>query len=493
MTRSLHEIIQLLLAAAWRRRYLICIPLVLMIPIGIVGSRLIPRTYEAKMIVLLQETGKNNPFLKDYVVGLDVRDRFSALQALLRSEHVLHAVLRDIHGPSIDKDPKHLLYMMQQLALKVSVQLIGADLIEFKLRGSEPDGLGKTLSLISRYFLDRLLTPERMSMGTAEDFLKDQKEKRRRDLEQAELAYTSYKTEHSDKLPAVYATTVQALGAMRQKLEERTRELSAADAALKDIHHQLTSTNPIIGRLEESMIQASSDLTALKSRYTDGHSEVQAAERRLERLQEERRVYLESMSKIDQMDIERLWNMAAGQAQTGEKAPALLVSQMLRLQEARAKRAALQNDVDQLGATVTELHRTMASQGPIEQELQRLEKEVVTARELYDIFLRRHDSAATSRALGVFAGDDRISVIDAPRDPQFPITLPPFVIVIAGLVAGLSLGVGLAVLAEMLDQRPRKAADFTAMLKVPVLARLPLAPRAYSAQNFGSNGFIGAA
>ena len=475
MTLSLHEIIQLVLNAAWRRRYLIIVPFIVMIPLGIVGARWAPKTYEAKTILLLEETGKNNPFLKDYVVGLDVKDRFSALQALLKSEHVLVNVLRDIHGPEIEQDQQKLAFMMRRLAGEVSVQLVGADLIEFKLKGSKPEGLGKTLASISKHFLDRLLSPERSSLGAAEDFLKDQKEKRRKDLVQAELAFATFKAENSDKLPAVYATTVQALGAMRQKLEEKSRDLSAADAALKDIRNQLSSTNPIVGRLEEAMVQATSELTALKSRYTDGHSEVQAAERRLERLQEERRVYLDSVSKLNEIDVERLWNMAAGQSQANEKAPPpLMVSQLLRLQEARAKHAALQNDVEQLKASVVDLHRTMALHGPIEQELQRLEKEVSSARELYETFSKRHDSAATSRALGVFAGPERVKVIDAPQDPRFPITLPPVVFVLMGLLGGLGLGVSLAVAAELLDQRLRLAAEFGTLLKVPVLAKLPL-------------------
>ena len=477
MTLPLRDIVQRVLQTAWRRRYLICVPFILMIPVSVIGARWAPKTYQAKTIVLLQETGKNNPFLRDYVVGLDVKDRFAALQALLKSEHVLLDVLRDIHGPEIEHDQIKLAFMMRQLAGEVSVELVGADLIEFKLKGRQPKGLGKTLASISKHFLDRLLTPETSSLGDAEEFLKDQKEKRRKDLEQAETAFSNFKAENSDKLPAVYATTVQALGAMRQKLEEKTRELSDADASLKDIRHQLSTTNPIVGRLEEAMIQATSELTALKSRYTDEHSEVQAAEKRLERLQEERRVYMENVSKIDQLDIDRLWNMASGQTQSSEKPPALLVSQLLRLQEARAKHAALHNDVDQLKTSVAEIHRTMALHGPIEQELQRLEKEVISAREMYEVFVKRHDSAATSRALGVFSGPERVKIIDAPQDPKFPITLPPFVFMLAGLIAGLSLGLGLAVAAEMLDQQVRMATDFYALLRVPVIAKLPIAPR----------------
>ena len=457
---------------------MICVPFILFIPLSIVGSRLAPKNYEAKMIVLLQETAKDNPFLKDYVVNWEVKDRFSALQALLKSEHVLLNVLKDIHGPGITADSAKAALMMRQLASEITVTLVGADLIELKLKGRQPQGLGKVLAAISVHFLDRLLSPERSTLGMTEDFLKAQTEARRTALELAETAHSKFKAENADKLPAVYATTVQALGAMRQKLDEKVMELSAADAALKDMRRQLSSTNPIIGRLEEAMIQASSELTALRSHYTDGHSQVQAAERRLLRLQEERRVYMEGVKTIDQFEIERLWNLAAGQREAADKnaPPPVLVSQLLRLQDAQAKRAAVQNEVEQFKSGITQIQKTMTEYAPIEREQARLEKNVAAARELYDAFQKRYDNAATSLALGVFSNSERVKIIDAPQDPTIPATPPPVIFMIAGIIAGLVLGVALAVVAEMLDQTVRTASDFTAITGVPVITRLPLFP-----------------
>ncbi len=473
MTRTLPEIIRLLFNAAWRRRYLICVPFVLMIPISIIGSRYAPKTYEAKTIVLLQETGKDNPFLKDYVVGLNVKDRISALQALLRSEHVLGKVLRDIHGDEVAADPAKFTWMMRSLAGDISVQLVGTDLIELKIRSAKPTGLGKLLAAVSARFLERLLSPEQSTLSGTQEFLKEQKEQKRRELEAAELAAAQFKAENADKLPAVYATNVQRLGAMRQKLEEKSMELSAAEAAFSDLRNRLSSTNPIVGRLEESIVQVTSELTSLKSRYTDDHSEVQAAERKLQRLQEERRSYLDSSARISDADLERLWNMAAGQASSGDKTPPLLVSQMMRLQEAQAKRVALKKDVEQLRATVEDVQRDIARYAPIEQRQIQLDKEVASARELYETMLKRYENAATSRALSSFEAPERVKIIDAPQDPTVPVTPPPVIFMIAGIFAGVAIGIGLAVAAEVLDQRIRTAKDCLAVTEAPVLAILP--------------------
>lgn len=472
MQRSLSDIIHLLLSAGWRRRYLICVPFLLMIPLSIIGSRFAPKTYEAKTILLLQETGKDNPFLKDFAVGLNLKERIQALQALLRSQHVLLNVLRDIHGEKIETDPRELAMEMRSLGGNISVQLVGSDLLELKLKGGRPDGLGKVLEAISARFLERLLSPERSTLGATQAFLQDQLDKRRKVLDAAEQELARFKSQNADKIPAIFASNVTRLGSVRQRLEEKTMELSAATASFNDMRRQLATTNPIVGRLEEAIVQVTGELTALKARYTDDHSEVQASERKLRRLQDERRSYIEVSNSIDKTDMDRLWNIALGQSSDTEKAPPLLVSQMLRLQDAQAKRVALEKDVEQIKLAVEEMERSMMTHAPIEQQQQRLEKEVASAREAFEAFQKRHDSAKTSRALGEFEAVERVKFIDLPQDPTIPVTPPKIIFVVAGILAGLLIGIGLATLAELLDRSVHSVAEVAAICGVPVIARL---------------------
>jgi polysaccharide chain length determinant protein (PEP-CTERM system associated) len=479
VNRTLYEIAQMVLSAGWRRRFLICVPFILMIPISVLASRFAPKSYEAKTILLLQETGKENPFLKDFAVGLNVKDRISALQVLLRSEHVLLNVLRDISskngGKPIESDPQELALKMSRLSSNITVELIGTDLLELKLKGDKPAGLGDVLSAISNRFLERLLAPERSTLGATKSFLQQQTEQRRLELEKSERALSEFRAQHADKLPAVNANNITRLGQMKQRLEEKSMELSAATAGFNDMRKQLASTNPIVGRLEESIVQVTGELTSLRSRYTEDHSDVQAAERRLSRLQEERRAYIEVSQKIETADIDRLWNMAAGeQRQSSEKGPPpLLVSQLLRLQDSQGKRVALEKDVEQLRLAVEDVQHAMAEYAPIEQQQQRLEKEVSAARELLEAFAKRLDNATTSLALGKFEAPERVKIIDPPQDPTMSTSPARILFVIAGIIAGLAIGVGLAIVAELLDQRVRNSSDFSGITNVPVLGRLP--------------------
>jgi capsular polysaccharide biosynthesis protein len=66
-------------------------------------------------------------------------------------------------------------------------------------------------------------------------------------------------------------------------------------------------------------------------------------------------------------------------------------------------------------------------------------------------------------------------VIDQPVVPSAPTKPMPMIFAIAGLVAGLALGIGLAALLEIADTSVRRIRDLEKLTGVPVLARLPRA------------------
>lgn len=249
--------------------------------------------------------------------------------------------------------------------------------------------------------------------------------------------------------------------------------LAAADAALTDLRKRLGSTNPVIGRLEQDIVQVSGELATLRARYTNDHSEVIGAERKLQRLQDERRQVLEASKGIDTQDIDRLWNIAAGLTQGDRNAPPLLVTQMQNLQEAQSRRSALGQDVEQLRRSIGDLQATMAASASIEQRHQQLERALAQAREAHDSLAKRYEMARVTGALGAFEAPERIKIADATGDPSQPNSPPRIVFLLGALVAGLALGGALAFLAEMFDPSVRQAVDFARLFGAPLLGRLP--------------------
>jgi polysaccharide chain length determinant protein (PEP-CTERM system associated) len=472
--RTTRDVIQSILAAAWRRRYAICVPILVMPFLGLAASFFATKTFEAKMTVLVQEPARMNPFLNDISIGTNIKERMPALSALLRSEHILARVLTDIGEIDAATEPKQRVRAINELARSITVQLTGTELVDLKLRGKHSYGLGKKLEAIGVRFMERILSPERGALVSSESFLDEQLKRRRADLERNEYVLSEFRRRNSDKLPALLNASIQRLATLTQKREERAMDLATSEKLFNDLRERLAGTNPVVGRLEEAIVQVTSELAALRARYTEHHSDVLAAERKLSRLQEERQAILAASAQFRDMDMDRLWNMAAG-ADPGpdsKGAMPLLISQIQKLQEAETRRTTARQDVEQLTKTIAEMQTAISQFAPIEQHQKRLERAVEVARELHDTLAKRSEMAKLTGALGRYETPERIKIIDPPTDPTGPVTPGRLLFVLGSFVGGIIMGCGLATLLEFADPAVRRLDVIAEITGLPIIATL---------------------
>jgi uncharacterized protein involved in exopolysaccharide biosynthesis len=479
-TFSIQEIILMFIAGGWRRRYIIATCLCVMPVMAFVIALFSPKYYETKMTILVQEPAKSNPFLNDWAVGSNLKDRMPGLKALLNSEHVLGKVLLDTGKITPNSSQAHKNQEIAILSESVKSNFIGSDIIEIKLRSRQKQGLAKTLSAVGIRFTERLLAPEQSAVTDSETFLQNQLELKRKALNDAEEALSLFKTENADKLPTVYVANVQKLSALKEKLEEKTKELANAKANYNELKMRLKSTNPLVGRVEDSLISQNSELTQLRIRYTDEHSEVIVALKRIERLKAEKEHLLKTSKEMSTDDVDRLWNLAAGAIEKNDKGGMpLLVGQMQRFQETQSRQVELENEVKQLNETLVAVSQNITTYAPVEQKQAKLERAVTAARELYDLIAKRYELSRITGALGKFEAPERVKILDAPFDPSKPINLPLFVFVLLGIVGGLVLGCALAVVYEFFDDTLRTTRQFRNIIPNGVISRLPRVREAY--------------
>lgn len=87
--------------------------------------------------------------------------------------------------------------------------------------------------------------------------------------------------------------------------------------------------------------------------------------------------------------------------------------------------------------------------------------------------------AAQQSQLGTLRnGNDPTLAISSPADvPTSPVGASKATILVLAFVAGLAIGLGAALLLELLDRRVREEEEIVQLLRVPVLARVPFLPR----------------
>lgn len=445
----------------------------LVLPIlGGLAGHFLPKTYEAKMTVLIEEPGKLNPFLEDLSVKTNLKDRMAGLTALLTSRHMLQAVALDLGLLSKDSSDKDIDRVVSDLSTAVGVQLIGADVIELRYRAHTPAGIDKALMSIGQRFMERVEAPEDSSMRGSVAFLDRQLQEVTKRLETAEGEVANYRAANAQMLPDQRATILQHLSVLRDQLSEHEVKLTGAESDFEEARSRMAKTDPVIGRLEQDIVAARGDLVVLRSRYNDAHSKVQAALRRLERLEQERSDLVKSGEEALPVDLDRMWNMAAVARKDGDNAPPLLVSQMAALEAARTRLEQVRAETASLRRSVDDLSAKVEASGEIERELDKRNRAVAETQDLVQSLRKRFEMAKITGDLSRFQAPERIKVIDRPTVPSAPMKALTMMFAIGGVFGGLFLGAGLAVALELSDTSVRRIRQMESITGVPVLGRL---------------------
>ncbi|GMM87160.1 GumC family protein [Vibrio fortis] len=461
-----------ILYGAWRQRYVIVIPMLILPIVGLLVANLTPKKYESHTSMLIQETAKMNPFLEDIAVSTMLKDRINALKTLLHSRHVLYSVAEDLKLIDSNMSSIEQEQIINDLSQRLMVTQLGKDFLKISLTSNTPDRMEETLKSVSEHFIAQLLAPERSSIEDSSNFLAIHIEKRRVALDDAEQALALYRNDNIESTPEIQSQSLNRLAALKQSLSEKEAEMAGVKKSLGSMDQQLSRTNPVIGKIEDQIIDIRSELTLLQAKYTNKHSAVQAKLRELDRLESERKTLLEM--KQPNMNSDQLWDIASSNTfnDVSELQP-LLVTQLHSLQLVRARFESLKEETKSLKTMIFELENKANNFGQNAKEMYRLQRDVQIKRQLYDELVERYEMAQLTGSLGVFEQNKRVKIIDLPYTPSIPSNMPSFIFVIAGLIAGIGFGVGLAILFELFDSSVKGSAQVEQVLGIPVITVIP--------------------
>jgi polysaccharide chain length determinant protein (PEP-CTERM system associated) len=473
-----------LLWAGWRRRYLIIVPVILLPLSGAIVGILAPKNFQTSTTILFQEAAQQNPFLEDLSIATNLKARMDSLNALLHSRHILASVawkMELLHKSMGQKDKAKVI---GELSKSLNARLVGENLIKITYNAPQRENMVEMLSLVSMRFVERVLAPQRSSIIQSESFLANELEQRRKNLEKAETALAQYKNKFASELPTLHSANVARLSQLKTYAATRRIELQGAKAAQKSLAIRLSQTNPVIGKIEESIVNILAELSQLRSRYTDNHSRVQSVVAHLHSLEKERHRILSSTQQIDPNNLdpkqlERLWAIATT-ARTGtgtnsqqQSSHLLLISQLERLQQADDQIQRLSKEVTSLVLEIRKLEKQVNGYGQHERRLNQLKRDIQVRLKIFQNLAERHELARVTGSLGKTEESERVKLIDPPFEPLAPNNMPLVMFVLAGLFSGVGLGIGLAVIAELLDTSIRRQNTLSQMLNTQILARIP--------------------
>jgi uncharacterized protein involved in exopolysaccharide biosynthesis len=471
---QIKRLLYLTLYAVYTRAKLFVIPLLVVPFVIILLTVTAQKKYVNHATILIEESALLNPYLDDLSFSFDLSNRMAALRTLVISRKVLIAVAKETQLVPENATPAQIEKIHQELSQALSLSLVGDELVRVNFIWHEQSKMKLVLEKVVEKFIERLLAPTRASLDSSEQFFYQQLNSIRDELELSEEALAAFKSTNSNTLPAVLHSNRQTFDKLLSDQQQKTIVLSGAQAKLKALATKMGQANPILGRIEEKIIVAESELSFLKTRYTEKHSKVISKKRELQSIRNRQQSLLESAEDLDPTNIEQLWQMANTLPSGKDNESSVLVSQILKLEEAKNEVAQHQQEYDMLEQQVKLVGERLLVTSDVEKQLRKLERDYDVKQSLYKDMLSRYEMAKVTGKLVKYEGPDKVKTIERAYSPTQPINTSLVASIIVGIILGVFTSSTIVFVATLFDSHLKDIQTIEKLSSLEVVTILPI-------------------
>ncbi len=462
------------------RRHLLLILLLALFggSIGYALSRFLPKRYTSKTLVLVQQpetVSVASPLIDNN------NQRLAAMQQQILSRTRLEPVIRDLSLYQTDIDRVSMEDLIDRLrkAIEVSPVAPMAETRAQNLPGftisvvfSNPNVAQQICAKITSMFLEQNQEISKSAVKENTDFLNKEVEETKTKLDEQDARLAEFQRKYLGSLPEQSEMNLNMLTGLNTQLEAATQALNRAQQdksftesvlAQQVAAWQATQVGQNPETYEQQLATLQAQLLALESKYTSDHPDVIKAKNDVEALKKK-------MAEAEQQQ----------KNQPAEKSPQSTTEPMQILQlraqihqydQVIKERSQQQGDIQK--QIVLYQARVQASPA-VEQEYKLITRDHQVVLEAYDDMVKKRDQSEVGQRLVESQEGEHFLVLDPanlPDSPSFP-KLPLFAG--GGFGAGLVLGLGIALLLEVQDTSMRSEHDVEVVLRLPVLAMIPV-------------------
>ena len=240
----------------------------LAVPLAALAIKFAPTKYVAKSLILLQSanrTSNTGGFGRQNLV-----EQVAAIDAWLKSDHVLRDLLPQIMGAESSTDPKAVSSMIRQARSSIWLSLVGGSALEVSFVGSSPEGLSRKLEVVLARIMEGLTGPE-SGIFNASQFLLIQRGEASR---VAEEALDEAISRAGAQNPDLVRSQLQRLYDADQRPRFAADPKSSAKTGEAELGGAQQETTPETSEAEQAILADPQVLKELR-RYFDGFQQAQ--------------------------------------------------------------------------------------------------------------------------------------------------------------------------------------------------------------------------
>jgi polysaccharide chain length determinant protein (PEP-CTERM system associated) len=441
-----------------RHPLLVVGPTILVLVLSVVLALVLPERYRSSTLILVEAEAVPETFVRK-LASDSIGRRLQTVRQEVLSRTRLEQVITELDPyPSLNANPAPISSQVESMRSSITIRTKGSDAFTIQYVHTDPVMAMQVTDRLATLFIEEAETEREQQAIEGTEFIESQLDEMRMSLEEKETAVARFKERNLGRLPEQLDTnlaTLQRLQMEQQTLEESIRSAEARSDLLRQ---SLATGTPVVLDAAErdpslALTELRQQLATLRSRYTEHHPDVKAAVARVREL-EAATVSVEEATEVPEFD---------GKMASTEEA---LRQNQIEIDLLRDRRAKAVDDMARLQARVEGAPR-------VEQQLSALTRDYSQLQESYLKLLQKQIDARMAEQLERRWKGARFQVLDPADVPDEPFFPPRMLMVFAGLVGGLGLGLLTAFGADFLDHSFKNPDQLENALGMPLLAVIP--------------------
>jgi polysaccharide chain length determinant protein (PEP-CTERM system associated) len=448
---------------------------------------MLPNRFEASARVYVDSLTPLRPVLQGIAVEEDFDSQVSLVREALLTRPQLEAVARKTDLDATVKTPAGMDGLIS--ALKSSIEVI-ADapkkqdgsaardtVYTITYKNSNRDKSIAVVRALLDNFVEGTMNGNRSGATEAQSFLTSQIADYEKRLTDAEARLAEFKRRNVGMIPGDRGDYFSRLDKEMNGLQESQTNLAIAASRREELRRQLQGAKPYVpgtsgaaggaqaggaaSDLSLRVQEAEARLEDLLLRYTDKHPEVLALK--------------ETIRELKAREAKEMAELARGGPGTGAirslSANPVYQSIQVQLNQVEVELASLRGAVAQHQTEIGNLRKFVNLAPEVEQEFARLNRDYGVTKAQYEALVKRLEQAKVSDSAAQ-TGTIRFQVIDPPRADINPVWPNRPMLIIAGLVAGILIGVMVALGRHLLSPTFDETGSLARETGLPVLGAI---------------------
>lgn len=431
-----------------------------------------PKGFTVATTVLVDEKSIIQPLMQGAAVTTEAVDRARLAREIIYGHKIMAKLLADrdaADAPALS--PEVMEREVNRLIGDTTITNVGRNLIRIEYRNQNPELAYARAKRLAELYIEESTAAKAAESQAAFEFIDKQAQEYHEKLTSAEEALKDFRSANLDSQPGTEGDVSTRLGALHTRIEEATRELQEAEIRKTSLERQLSGEAEAASAITREaqyrtrLAELQTQLEALRLSYHETYPDIVRLRHQIEDLNE----------AITNERQRREQAKAAGTVTIDE---GIIHNPMY--QQLRREVSQVQVQIDTLKSRIAQARRALHGEQDRGKRVQgsaarfaELTRDYQVNREIYQDLLRRRENARVSMNLDKENQGLTFKIQEPARLPISPSGFRFWHFILAGLVLGLGLPLGLIYGKLQLDPRIRMSTLITARTGLPVLATVP--------------------